>query len=140
MHRGQRIGGEAVDDAAEHMARIEAVRRAVELVEIDEKLRRPVTAPRRADECTGNRLHRAIGVAVFPDEARFDRILPGDVDDGDRSGEHAAAFVDRHHFMLAQPLAAGDAAHVGIDHLDRIDVGVRLEKGFGIRSVHNHPR
>src|SRR3546814_10456393 len=70
------------------MARVEIVGRAVEFVEIDEELRGLIAAPRRADERAGDRLHRAVGVAILPDQAGFDRVLPRDVDDGDRAGEH----------------------------------------------------
>ncbi len=139
-HGGQPVGGEAVDHAAKDVARIEVVRGAVELVEVDEELRGVVAAPRRADERAGDRLHRAVGVAILPDEAGFDGILPGDIDDGDRAGKHAAAFVDRENLVLAQALAARDAAEVGVDHLNRIDVGVGLEKGLGFRTRRDHAR
>ena len=32
--------------------------------------------------------------------------------------------------MLSQPLTTRDAAKVGVDHLDRIDVGMRRKKRF----------
>src|SRR3546814_13985160 len=83
---GEAVGGEAVDDAAEDMARIEIVRGAVEFVEIDEELRGLIAAPRRADERAGDRLHRAVGVAILPDQAGFDRVLPRDVAAGYRAG------------------------------------------------------
>src|SRR3546814_18226284 len=95
------------------MARVEIVGRAVEFVEIDEELRGLIAAPRRADERAGDRLHRAVGVAILPDQAGFDRVLPRDVDDGDRAGEHAPVFVDRDDFMLAQPLARPEERRVG---------------------------
>src|SRR3546814_19007416 len=87
-----------------------------------------------------DRLHRAVGVAILPDQAGFDRVLPRDVDDGDRAGEHAPVFVDRDDFMLAQPLAARHAAHVGVDHLDRIDVGIGLEEGLSLRRGRDDAR
>jgi hypothetical protein len=122
------------------MARVEVVRGAVKLVEIDEELRGMVAAPRGADERAGDRLHRPIGVAILPHQPGFDRILPGDVDDGDRSGKHPPAVIHRQHLMLAQPLAARDAAHVGVDHLDRIDVGIGFEKGLGLRPRRHYAR
>lgn len=41
--------------------------------------------------------------------------------------------------MLAQPLAARDAAHVGIDHLDQIDVGIGPEEFLGLRPLRDPP-
>ncbi len=122
------------------MARVEVVRGAVEFVETDEELPGILAAPWGADERAGGRLHRAVGIAILPHEARFDRVLPGDVDDGDRSRHHAAAFIHRKHLVLAQPLAARHAAHVGVDHLDRIDVGVRLEEGLRLGARRDHAR
>jgi len=122
------------------MARIKVVRGAVEFVEIDQELRGILPGPRRFDQRTGHRLHRSVSIAIFPDKASFDRILPGDIHHRDRSRKHPSGFVYGNHLMLAQPFATRHAAHIGVDHVDRIDMRIGREKRFSFALRGDHGR
>ena len=89
-HRDQAVGGEPVDDRAQHMARIEVVGRPVELVHRGEHLGDVVAQPGRRDQCAGRGLRHPVGVAVGPDQAGVLAVLPGDVADQDRARQEAA--------------------------------------------------
>ncbi len=131
-HRGQPQLAQAVDHLAQHVARVEIVGRAVQLVKAGQELGVVLTQPRRADQRAGDRIDIAVGIAVFPDQPGLLAIAPGNVDHQHRSGQEPPALIDRLHLVLAQPLAARDAADVGEDDVDRIDFGIGREEILGL--------
>lgn len=116
------------------MARVEIVRGAIKLVKIDKELRGMVASPRHFDKRTGDRFHRTIRIAIFPDQAGFDGILSGDVHDSDRTRKHSSSFIYGEHFMLAKAFAARHTTKIGVDHVDRIDIGIGGEKGLSLAA------
>ena len=141
-HRGQPDRGQPVDHPLQHHPRVEVVRAPVELVETGEKLRRIGPAPRRRHQRARHRPAMAIGIPRLPQQPGLLDIAPGNVGEGDRDRQEPPAFIDRQHFMLTKPLAARHPAHVGEDHVDRVDMRVcgKESAGFvdrGNGSGHN---
>jgi hypothetical protein len=73
----------------------------------------------------------AVGIAGLPQQLGLLDVAPGDVSEGHRNRQEPTILIHRHDLMLAKSLAARHPAHVGEDHVDRIDLRMLREKGAG---------
>ena len=129
--REQPLARQRIDLPLQGVARVRGHLAAVEIVERQEHL-----APRRGG--AGQRHQRAgdgpgaaVAVALVPDQAGFMHILAADVEAQDRDRHVPARLVDRQKLMAADDLAAPDAVGIVQDDVERLDLGMRGEEGFG---------
>ncbi len=116
------------DRAREHVAWVGLGRPAVQLEHRAEHLRRGPRQPAGASQRARHRAAALVGIAHRPDEAGVLDVLAGDVEPEDRSGDVAAAAVERVQLLARDVLAAPDAVQVGDHQLHGLDVGVPLEE------------
>ena len=122
---------EAGDDLLQHAARVEVVGRAVEIADRGNVLSRRFFRPGNALQAAGHRPHQHVAVTLVEDETGLRHVLARHVEDERRNRHEAAILPGGDHLVAAQDLAAGDAADIGPDDVDALDVGIGVKKGLG---------
>ena len=119
-----------IQNAAQHMARIEIIGGAVQLIKSGQELRGLRASPRGRNQSAGDGADMPICIAIFPDKASFFGIAARNVDNHGRAGKEPPIFVNGQNLMPPQPLAARDATHIGEDNVDGIHIGMGGKKGL----------
>ena len=130
--RMQALFGKACDLPRQRVARVGRHRRAVEMVHRHQHLAaRRLRAVQRLQRA-GDRPAAQVAVAGIPDQPGLVDILAGDVEAEDRDRQMPAALIEADQLVAADDLAAADAVGVGEHDVERLDLGMGVEKRLGL--------
>ena len=123
-HGSQAVGGVAVQHPAQHMAGVEVVGSAVQLVHGQHDLSDVRTQPGGQGQGPGHGSGATVSVSVLPDQAGVLAVGALGVDHQDGTREEAPIVVDRGELIDPQAFAARHAGQAREDDFDEPDLGM----------------